>query len=925
MHLCLRLFTLLGLSLFAFQVAASEAKWDPRILEGQLDNGFRYFLYDSGKQTDPFNIRLIVHAGSIDEAVPSGIAHILEHMVFQTNDARGRSMHDEIESLGWRTGLQINAVTREAETQFMLRTRPNDALDLEDSLQFMADMVLKPSLRAEDWEKERFVILEELRQTVTLADRVSRLKKAALRPGSRYVDRPTIGTAHGISRTSIEDIQTFYRSFYRSSNMTLVVSGHFDKERARQAVERAFGSAPSLPRPERDYRILPLKDELNVARVQEPGGTSSQVTYAFRLPMPPRDTEAGQMAYLQQYFLTRLIRDAVQAEAPHHADAAQSLSFAAQETTEERLILAFNATTETHAKATSALIETVERLRRHGLSRDGFDALMVRAREVNNSNPDAAESRTYADWEDRIASAVLTGSVVDDPMSRSARVHAMLDRITFDSLNARLRDILATRDRVLFYQAPAEVALNLPTVAAVEEEVRDWTERQKLLPHAALAPGPAVISAPVWPSDRNLDRTGEIVAERLSKDPEVIEWSLSNGDKVIWLVRDTPDGKVYLSGQSDPGFLNRSFDSFASQAALQLFAQSGFAFWTQEEFDLWSAGQKNRWSFALKKGHLDVGVAAQPADLPALLDTYAASLAFGGVREAAVEALHSQTGISDSDTLADGRAELLYGDAAIRNTGKELATLTAPELNRIAQTHLRQKTNWYAVGPRPDGKIREAFGAVIGAIPRETSMTSNITLQRPGRHGAQVEVFSDDRARVEISFYAGLEWTPEASFLISTLTPIAQQNLKKRLRNALGGIYSLEFELEFEPDQDRILGKLAFYCAPQRTGELTEAALAVLDRMPEIAKEADIAKIRADIAFAEGTRLTDPNTWLRRLALSYRRYGDAGYLRRMQGLGDKITPQRLAAHADHIFRTDNVAVLTALPLGPATDTRREVE
>ncbi len=93
-----------------------------------------------------------------------------------------------------------------------------------------------------------------------------------------------------------------------------------------------------------------------------------------------------------------------------------------------------------------------------------------------------------------------------------------------------------------------------------------------------------------------------------------------------------------------------------------------------------------------------------------------------------------------------------------------------------------------------------------------------------------------------------------------------------------------------------------------RTEELTQAAFAVLDDMPEIAKQADIEKIRSDIAFAEGARLTDPNTWLRRLALSYRRYGDAGYLRRMQGLGERITGQRLAAHAKHIFKSENAAV-----------------
>ncbi|MBX9469141.1 MAG: insulinase family protein [Rhizobium sp.] len=924
MRLCLA--AILTMLCLVSPSAATEPGWDPRIATGQLDNGLRYFLHDSGKDTDPFNIRLIVHAGSVDEPVPSGIAHILEHMVFQTNVARGRSMHEEIEALGWRTGVQINAVTREAETQFMLRTRPDDALDLAGSLQFMADLVLKPALEAEDWEKERFVILEELRQTVSVADRVSRLKKAALRTGSRYIDRPTIGTHAGISRTSIAQIRSFYESFYRASNMTLIVSGRFDQGAARQALERAFGAAPAFAAPERDYRVLPLKQGLNVALVQDNEGSSSQVTYALRLPMPDRLTGEGQMAYLQQYFLTRLIRDAVQAEGPYHADVTESLGFAAQETTERRLILAFNARTDKHAAATSALVETVERLNRDGLSRSGFEELMKRARTINRNNREAAENRTYAEWEDRIASAVLTGSVVDDPAVRTARTAVLLDRITFEGLNARLREMLSAEDRVLFYQAPGGVEVTLPSAASVEAERARWAAMAELPPREPLPAEPVVEAvAPVWPADRHVDRSGRMVGESVASDPAVIEWQLSNGDTVVWLVRETPDGKVYLSGQSQPGYLNRSFGSSASQAAVQLFTQSGFAFWTQAEFDLWAENQTQHWSIALKEGHLDASIAATTDKLPALLQIYAATNAFGAVRAEAVEALGDQIDGAAPDHAAARRAELLYGTPKAADDMQTLGQLTPEAMTGIARAHFEQPATWYAVGPKPGSEIRNTFASVIGAIPRKASVQRDIALQRSGRHAADVEVFSDDRARVEISFYAGLDWTPEASFLISTLTPMAQQSLKKELRNRLGGIYSLEFELEVEPDQDRVLGTLAFYCAPDRTQELTQAALAVLDGMPEIARQADVDKIRADIAFAEGSRLTDPNTWLRRLALSHRRYGDAGYLKRMQELGDKVTAPRLEAHARHIFRTDNVAVLIKLPRGATTGPQREVE
>lgn len=906
--------------------AAQQPGWDPRIATGTLDNGLRYFLYDSGQPTDAFNIRLIVHAGSVDEPIPSGIAHILEHMVFKQNLARGRSMHDEIEALGWKTGVEINAVTREAETQFMVRTRPDDALDLNGAMQFIADLVMKPALRGDDWETERRVILEELRQTESVADRVSRLKKAALRAGSRYVERPTIGTRNGISRTSIEEIRSFYKSFYRASNMTLIVSGGIDKDATRRALEVAFGSAPKRPAPKRDYRILPLKQGLGIHLVQDEKGSSSQVTYALRLPMPDRLTEAGQMAYLQQYFLTRLIREAVQKEAPYHSGVTDNLGFVAQETTEERLILAFSASTEKHAAPMPVLLETIERLRREGISRDGFERLMRQARTINANNRKNAEKRTYAEWEDRIASAVLIGSVVDDPASRSARTAALLDHISFENLNSRLREILAAEDRVLFYQVPGGVSFTLPEVAAVEAERQRWASMAKLPARRPMTSEPKVAATPpVWPADRQVARTGRIIAESRAGNPDVIEWRLSNGDLVVWLVRDTPDGKVYLSGQARPGYMNSLFSRSASQAAVQLYHQSGFAFWGQAEHDLWAKQEAEQWSIALKSASLDAGIAASPGDLPAMLETYAASIAFGGVRAEAVEALQNQMNGELPDQVAALRAKLLYGDAGSIDTLQDLRQVDAEGLNRIARTHFQQPVIWHVVGPEPGAAVRDSFASVIGAVPRTQTMKADVSRQRVGRHTAKMETFFDSRARVEVSFFAELDWTPEASYIISTLTPIAQQHLKKVLRNTLGGIYSLEFELEVDPDQDRVLGTLAFYCAPERTEELTQAALAVFDGMPEVAGHVDVDKIRSDIAYAERTRLTDPNTWLRRLAVSHRRYGDAGYLRRMHGLGERVTAQRLSNHAKHIFRTDNVAVLTKLPLGATAVPEREVE
>ncbi|MGF9564789.1 pitrilysin family protein [Neorhizobium sp. JUb45] len=913
-----RLFAFLLFVAIALPVTAGEAQWDPRLTRGTLDNGLNYILHDSGKPEDPFNIRLVVHAGSVDEDRPSGAAHMLEHMVFQSNRAHPQSIHRYIQEIGWRQGVQVNAVTRETETQYMIRTRPDDALDLSQSLALAADLAFGAELRAEDWAKERFVILEELRQGDSAADRISRQKKAVLRVGSRYVDRPTIGTREGIEAASIEDIRAFYEQFYTASNMTLIVSGRIDRVSAEAAIRRLFGNAPKKPKPARPYVELPLKESLTAGLVQDPAGSSSQTTYAFRMAMPERSSEEGQFAYLQKYLLTRLIRDAIQAQSPHYADTVKSLGFVAQETTERRLILAFNASGQDHDVALSILLEAVERLRREGISQKAFDAAMASARRVNEANIEAASQRTYAEWEDRITSAVLMGSVLDDPARRAERTKELLASITFEGLQARMREMLAAPDQVVFYQLPGGKTRSAPMAAEIE------AMRDELSARAVLAQLPALktsakdetATVPQWPADVQVARTGTIVSQEHRTSPEVREWTLSNGDRVVWLVRDTPDAKTYLSGQSAVGFMNAEYGSATSQIALQLWTQSGYRFWTQDQYDVWNSAQSNggHWSYALKAGMLDVAIAAKPANLPEMLERYARDVAFGTVREEAVNAVEEDR--VSLDGRDDSYSRLLYGKDEVEGAASSTPSVSAEHFEAAARALLSQRVTWFAVGPAPDAAIRDAFAGVIGAVPRGVALTPEPLLQAEGVRIAESEGAGKDRARVQLSFFTPMNWTPEASFLVSALTPVAQQALKNELRYRLAGIYTLQFELELDTDSNRAIGSLSFYCAPERAKELAEAALAVLRNMPEYARQTDTARIRSDIEFAESGRLSDPNTWLRRLALSYKRYGDAGYLTRMGGLADSLTDQMLQENAAAVFRTDNVAILTQAPRQP---------
>ena len=577
---------------------SAQYQWDPALTTGKLDNGLQYVIYNSDKNTDPFNIRLIVNAGSVDENKRAGVAHMLEHMVFHKTQNHPEGIHNYLEKLGWKTGLQVNAMTRQTETQYMIRTRPNDALDMQGSLSLMAQLAGHATLDEADWQRERGVIVEEWRQGNGLAGDVNQLKKAVVRNNSRYVDRPTIGTYESIQQADISELRDFYNTFYVASNMQLVISGYLDTAKTERAIESAFGSLPSKPQPKRDYVALPLSPKLYIDKVQHPKGSSSMVAYGLRLPMPDRTTEQGQYAYLQNYFLRKMMRNQIRRnKALVDADDIESLSLTVKEPTNNRLIVAIASRTHNHNLGLKVVATELARLYRDGLDKQEFTQMRDKANEINSRNVEAAKHRDFAAWEDKITEAFIQGSLLESPVTRSERTRQWLNKITFEELNERMREILDTEDNFLYFQAPGSQKITLPTIAEVRQLQADIQkninklEKSILLtdvkPETAQTINTASVSEVTTPKlPQVTSKSGswfslESEQWQYQQQPLTLrKYQLSNGDQLLWLNKPTPDNKLYIKALTQVGYQNNVVPAWLSQTSIQLWEQSGLPQWS---------------------------------------------------------------------------------------------------------------------------------------------------------------------------------------------------------------------------------------------------------------------------------------------------------------------------------------------------------
>jgi predicted Zn-dependent peptidase len=188
---------------------------------------------------------LIVRAGSRDEAADtSGLAHYLEHMFFKGTSRRPTTLQisREIDRLGANT----NAYTDTEEVAYYAE---GPATALDDLTDIITDMLTRPLFAAEEVERERNVVLQELSARLADPDGWIWDRLGTVAFGG---DQPMAWSAAGfpavIERASRDQLLDYHRSFYAPDSMCLCVAGGASISAGR-AAELLADVPTAKPRP----------------------------------------------------------------------------------------------------------------------------------------------------------------------------------------------------------------------------------------------------------------------------------------------------------------------------------------------------------------------------------------------------------------------------------------------------------------------------------------------------------------------------------------------------------------------------------------------------------------------------------------------------------------------------------------------------
>ena len=200
-----------------------------------LDNGLPV-LTSSMPHTRSVTIAIFIGAGSRYESDEiAGVSHFLEHLLFKgtKNWPTARELSEAVEGLG---GM-MNASTDREMTVYWCKLASDH---FHQALSVLADMMLNPILDTSELEKEREVILEELRMTNDIpSNRVDLLIDEVMWP-SQPMGRDVGGSEESVRGITKEQIVDYTRHQYTPSNAVVTVAGNIRHTEVVEALNEAL-------------------------------------------------------------------------------------------------------------------------------------------------------------------------------------------------------------------------------------------------------------------------------------------------------------------------------------------------------------------------------------------------------------------------------------------------------------------------------------------------------------------------------------------------------------------------------------------------------------------------------------------------------------------------------------------------------------
>lgn len=857
---------------------------DPRVKKGKLANGLTYYIQKNTRPEKKVELRLAVNTGSILENDDQrGLAHFTEHMAFNgSKNFQKNDLVSFLQSIGVKFGADLNAYTSFDETVYILPIPTEKKENVEKGFQILEDWASAVTFDDAEIDKERGVVLEELRLGKGADDRMSKIYFPKLFEGSKYGDRLPIGTEDVLKNFKYETIKNFYRDWYRPDLMAVVVVGDIEVAEAEQFIKKHFAHLknPANPRPRTVSEVAPRKkSEGVVATDKEATNHFIQIYYSTK-----KSTLETTVGHYRDYIVQRLfttmlnqrLQELTQKSNPPFLYGASNLGdfVRGYEAYSSFAVLGKDGV----APAINAVIQENERARKFGFTASELD----RIKKVLMKNIERAYNERDKTESANIVQEYVGNFLEAEPIpgiENEYKYHKeFLEGITLEEVNAYAARTIppVTENKLVVLTGPDKAEFKIPSneellaIAdkAAEGEVTAYEE-----------------SAVATTLMENTPAPGKITGEKYLANIGVTELTLNNGVKVLLKPTDFKNDQVVLGASRFGGqYLYSPADRFNAEYASAVVTQMGVAEFSPVDLRKVLAGKSASVTPRLGTTSESLSGQCSAADLETMLQLtylyftqprYDAELFESFVTKQ--KAMYQNMSSDPQYTFQDSVMRILYRNhpwAPRVPKPENFGKIDGQRALALYKERFGDATGFtfVLVGKFDLATIKPLLATYIGSLSSSGKPSAFKDVGLRAAKNVKREVFKGTEQKSFIRMF----WTGEAPYSIEeqlkvqALTEVLNIKLIEKLREDLAGIYGggMYGALNKHPYGHFSLGA-SLPCGPENVEKLIAATHEEIEKMKTSGPAVeDLNKVKETWRQQHEVNLKENNFWARQLLQS---------------------------------------------------------
>lgn len=592
---------------------------DPAVKTGVLANGLHYYIRVNKNPEKRGEFYIATNIGAIQEDDDqNGLAHFTEHMAFNgTQHFPKKTMLDYLATIGVKFGQNVNAGTGVEQTVYNLSNVPllREGI-IDTALLILHDWAHYVSFEPAEIDAERGVIREEWRLYGSAAERMNNKLAPVIYEGSKYAKRDVIGDTAVINHFKYETLTSFYNKWYRTDLQAIIVVGDFDPVVMENKIKKLFNEIPAVKNPAlKEIYPLPDNKEPLIGTAKDKEATSTDVEVNFKHPaVKESEKNLGYMRLVLERNLinamfSQRMNDLTRTENPPFT--AAYCYYGSFTKTRDAFTGVAQAKNNEAIKALTALLTEIERMKRFGFTAGEFErakANLLRNYESRYVDRDKRKNR-------ELVYPIVFNFLVNNPNPGIEFEYQFskneVPGISLEEVNALAKSYITDENMIVSCTGPDKEGIAIPTIDEIKKVVGSY-KTQKIDAYVDNMAGKKLIEKePV---------SGKIIKTATNKEFGTIEWTLSNGMKLVFKPTDIKDDELIIRGYSAGGLSQVKDDDIpAANMLSSVVSDMGVGSFSRTDLNKLMAGKKVNVMVSLSDDQDIISSRTSPKDLETAL------------------------------------------------------------------------------------------------------------------------------------------------------------------------------------------------------------------------------------------------------------------------------------------------------------------